>query len=170
MKRPETNEYAPYYGGYISQISGENVLEALETQIEQLQQMLAGVPEEKGRFAYAPGKWTLKEALSHLIDCERVFAYRIFRISRGDRTPIEGFDQDEYIATSNANERTFANLIDELSLERKANLIMLENISDADSALMGTASGKPVSVRALTYIMAGHITHHSKILAERYLS
>lgn len=170
MKRPETNEYAPYYNNYISLIDGDNVMSVLNSQVAEIRSMFADVPEERGAFAYADGKWTIKELLSHLIDGERIFAYRIHRISRGDKTPIEGFEQDDYIANSNANNRSFADLLDEFDLQRRSNLLMVNNISDEGSKRMGTASDNPVSVRALTYIMAGHVSHHVKILKERYLS
>ena len=169
MKRPETNEFAPYYNTYVSLIEGDGVMAELETQTEILRAAVAGLTEDRGSYAYAEGKWTIKELLSHLIDGERIFAYRVLRISRGDTTPIEGFEQDDYIATSRVNDRTFANLIDEFAFERQANLIMVGNIDDETSKRMGTASDKPVSVRALTYIMAGHVKHHLKILADRYL-
>lgn len=169
MKRPETTEYAPYYDTYVSLIANDDVMADLNAQAESLRTAVAGLPEERGSYAYAEGKWTIKELLSHLIDGERIFAYRILRISRGDKTPIEGFEQDDYIATSRANERTFANLLDEFEHERKANLILVSNIDEETAKLTGTASGKPVSVRALTYIMAGHVKHHMTILAERYL-
>jgi len=169
MRRPETDEYAPYYYTYVSLIANDGVLAELNEQTEGLRAAVAGLPEERGSYAYAEGKWTIKEVLSHLIDGERIFAYRILRISRGDETPIEGFEQDDYIATSNANGRSFENLIGEFALQRQANLILVNNIDDATAKLMGTASGKPVSVRALTYIMAGHVKHHLRILNERYL-
>ena len=169
MKRPETNEFAPYYNTYVSLIEGDGVMAELETQTEILRAAVAGLTEDRGSYAYAEGKWTIKELLSHLIDGERIFAYRVLRISRSDTTPIEGFEQDDYIATSRANDRTFANLIDEFAFERQANLIMVGNIDDETSKRMGTASDKPVSVRALTYIMAGHVKHHLTILADRYL-
>lgn len=170
MKRPEKNEYAPYYNNYISLIDGDNVMPVLNSQVAEICSMFADVPEEQGTFAYADGKWTIKELLSHLIDGERIFAYRIHRISRGDKTPIEGFEQDDYIANSNANNRSFADLLDEFDFQRRSNLLMVNNISDEGSKRMGTASDNPVSVRALTYIMAGHVSHHVKILKERYLS
>ena len=113
--------------------------------------------------------WSVKEVLSHLIDGERIFAYRVLRISRGDETPIEGFEQDGYIENSNANNRPFAELLEEFDLQRRSHLLLLNNLSDEASRRMGTASGLPVSVRALTYIMAGHVTHHMRILNERYL-
>ena len=134
-----------------------------------MREMFSNVTEEKGTFAYADGKWTTKEVLSHLIDGERIFAYRILRISRGDETPIEGFEQDGYIENSNANNRCFADLLDEFDLQRRANLHLLKNISDEGSRRIGTASEKPISVRALAYIMAGHVTHHVRILRDRYL-
>ncbi|MFT3743570.1 MAG: DinB family protein [Pyrinomonadaceae bacterium] len=170
MNRPETNEFAPYYNTYISTVEGNNVMPVLESQTSELRSIFAEMPEDKGTFAYAEGKWTLKEALSHLIDGERIFAYRILRISRGDKTPIEGFEQDDYIATSNANNRSFADLLDEFDLQRQSNLILVKNISDDGSRLVGTASDNPISVRALTYIMAGHVTHHLGVLRERYLT
>ncbi len=139
------------------------------TQSAELRAVFSNVPEEKGTFTYAPGKWTVKELLSHLIDGERMFAYRVLRISRGDETPIEGFEQDGYIENSNANNRTFNELLEEFDLQRRANLLMLNNISDEDSRRIGTASNNPISVRALTYIMAGHVQHHVNVLQERYL-
>lgn len=170
MNRPETHEFAPYYNTYVSTVEGNEVLPVLKSQVAELRSNFSQMPDEKGTFAYAEGKWTLKEALSHLIDGERIFAYRILRISRGDQTPIEGFEQDDYIATSNANNRSFADLLDEFDLQRQSNLILVNNISDEGSRLMGTASGNPISVRALTYIMAGHVTHHLRVIKERYLA
>ena len=170
MKRPETNEFATYYNTYISLIDGDGVMPILDAQSAELRTVFSDVSEEKGAFAYAPGKWTLKEAISHLIDGERIFAYRVLRISRGDETPIEGFEQDGYIENSNANNRPFADLLDEFDLQRKANLLMLNNLDEAGSLRMGTASNSPISARALTYIMAGHVKHHINVLRERYLT
>lgn len=170
MNRPEINEFAPYYNTYISLVEDGNALPVLDTQAAELRAIFSTVPEEKGAFAYATGKWTIKELLSHLIDGERMFAYRILRISRGDTTPIEGFEQDGYIENSNANNRSFAELLQEFELQRQSNLLMLNNISDEGSRRMGTASDKAVSVRALAYIMAGHVQHHMSILRERYLA
>ena len=170
MKRPETTEFAPYYNTYISLVEDDNVIPALKAQSAELRAVFSAIPEEKGTFAYADGKWTIKEVLSHLIDGERMFAYRILRISRGDETPIEGFEQDGYIENSNANNRPFAELLEEFDLQRRSNLMLLNNLSDEASRRMGTASGLPVSARALTYIMAGHIRHHIDILNQRYLA
>ncbi len=170
MNRPETNEFDPYYGGYISLVADGNILDALNEQPGVLTSIVSSIPEDKGSFAYAPGKWTIKEVLSHLIDGERIFAYRILRISRGDETPIEGFEQDDYIAGSNANNRQFSELAAEFDLLRRANILLVNNLSNDASRRIGTASGKPVSVRALTFIMTGHVTHHLNILRDRYLA
>lgn len=170
MNRPEPHEFDPYYNAYISLVEGDDVLSVMDAQPSQLRSIFAEIPEEKGTFAYDTGKWTIKETLSHLIDGERMFAYRILRISRGDTTPIEGFEQDGYIENSNANNRSFAEILDEFDLQRRSNLLLLNNLSDENSRRMGTASGLPISARALTYIMAGHVIHHVNILNERYLA
>jgi len=170
ISKPRKDEYASYYENYISKMTGPDIKSDLARQPQELREALAGVPEEKGTFAYADGKWTVKELLSHIIDGERIFAYRAHRISRGDTTPLEGFEQDDYIANSNANERSFASLLDEFDLQRRSNLLMLEKVDDAAAARMGTASGNPVSARAIIYILGGHVSHHLSILRERYLA
>lgn len=167
MNKPEQDEYAEYYSRYISLVEGD-VLPMLDGQPAELRAMFATLPEEKGTYKYADDKWTLKEVLSHLIDGERFFAYRMLRISRGDKTPIEGFEQDDYIENSNANNRSFAELLDEFDLQRRSNMLFVRNLSDEATKRLGTASGYTVSVRALVYMMAGHVCHHVNILKERY--
>jgi hypothetical protein len=169
MNRPEPNEFDAYYGTYISLINTDDCLDLLTAQPPALRAIFSAMPEEKGAFAYEAGKWTIKELLSHIIDGERIFAYRVLRISRGDETPIEGFEQDGYIENSNANARSFADLIDEFELQRHSNMLLFRNLDDEASRRMGTASGNPISVRALAYIMAGHVEHHINILNHRYL-
>jgi hypothetical protein len=170
MNRPEKTEYGEYYERYISLVPGSDIISELSAQPTQLQDIFVSMPEEKGAYAYADDKWTIKEVLSHLIDGERIFGYRALRISRGDETPIEGFEQDDYIEHSHANERSLADLLEEFNLLRRANLLVFNYLSDEDWERMGTASNSPVSVRALAYIMAGHVTHHVNILRERYLA
>ena len=170
MQRPRPDEFNPYYNGYISQVQeGDDLIAVMDAQPAGLRSALSGLPEEKGAYAYADGKWTIKELLSHIIDGERIFAYRVLRIARGDETPIEGFDQDIYIENSHANNRSFAELLEEFDLARRSNMLMLRNLRDEDGARMGTASDKPISARTIPFIMAGHVTHHVKILKERYL-
>ncbi|MGQ0542071.1 MAG: DinB family protein [Blastocatellia bacterium] len=170
MNRPDKAEYDAYYERYISLVTENDLTELLSRQPEELRSIFGEMPEERGVFYYAEGKWTIKEVLSHLIDGERIFAYRILRISRGDETPIEGFEQEGYIENSNANGRAFANLLDEFDLQRRSNILLLTNLSDEGTRRMGNASGLPVSVRALSFIMAGHIRHHINILKDRYLA
>ena len=170
MLKPEASEYAPYYEKYIEQVSGTGIRDSFTSQPSELRRAVDGLPEEKGTFAYEDGKWTIKELLSHIIDGERIFAYRILRISRGDTTPIEGFEQDDYIATSNANHRSFSDLLDEFEFNRKANILMVNNLDEIALTRMGTASDNPISARALVNILIGHVGHHLNILNERYLA
>lgn len=170
MTKPEKAEYDAYYEKYVSLVDESSLFESLLAQPAELSDLFRGLPDERGAYTYAEGKWTIKEVVGHLIDGERFFAYRILRISRGDTTPIEGFEQDGYIEYAHSNARRKADLIEEFRLLRGANMFLLNNLSEEDWLRMGTASGLPVSVRALAYIMAGHITHHVNILRSRYLA
>lgn len=169
IEKPAAEEFNPYYGGYIAQVTEPDLLEVLALQPDEVATVFGSLDEGRGLFAYAEGKWTIKELLSHIIDGERHFAHRVHRISRGDMTPIEGFEQDGYIATSHANQRTFEDLVGEFTELRHANIRLLQTLSATDWKRMGTASGFPVSVRALGFIMAGHVRHHVAIVRERYL-
>lgn len=170
MSRPQPNEYAPYYEQYVSLVPEDRIVPVLAAQPAELDAMFANVPEERGTYAYADGKWTIKELLGHLIDGERMFAYRVLRISRGDKTPIEGFEQDGYIENAHANERSFADLLREFRLVREANVMLFDHLKPEAWAWTGTANELEISVRALVWIMAGHIRHHVAILKERYLA
>lgn len=170
MNRPDRSEYDPYYEHYVSLVEDRDIIDTLASQPTILRDLLTAVPEEKGSFAYADGKWSIKEVLGHLIDGERMFAYRLLRISRGDQTPIEGFEQDGYIENAHSNDRSFADLLEEFSLLRRANMIFFNNLRDEAWSRVGTANNVRISVRALVYIMAGHIEQHLGILRERYLN
>jgi hypothetical protein len=170
MTKPEKSEYDPYYENYVSLVADTDIIPTLESQPKLLRDLIASLPEEMGSFAYAEGKWTLKELISHLIDGERMFAYRLLRISRGDQTPIEGFEQDGYIENSHANDRSFSDLLKELSLLREANMMFFRNLTEQDWLRIGVANNVSISVRALGYIMAGHISHHVSIIKDRYLN
>ena len=169
MRRPETTEYAEYYQGYVSAVPETDVISVLGSQTDELRNELQGLPEERGTFAYADGKWTIKELLGHLIDAERVFAYRLHRFSHGDTTPLSNFDQDIYVTNGRAHTRTFADLLEELEMQRRSNISLVTSLRDEDWDRVGIASDNPVSVRALAFIMAGHVRHHLDILKERYL-
>jgi uncharacterized damage-inducible protein DinB len=170
MNRPEKNEYAEYYERYVSLVQETDVVKVLEDQQFELLELFKEISEEKSLYAYAEGKWTIKELLGHLTDGERIFAYRALRISRADKTPMEGFEQDGYIENSNFNNTKLSELLTEFLYTRKANTILFQNLTDEDWLRTGTASGATVSVRALAHIMVGHIRHHLTILRERYLS
>lgn len=169
MSRPEKSEYDPYYERYVSLVENDTILDTLGAQPIKLNALFSGMPEKRGEFRYAEGKWSIKELLGHLIDGERMFAYRLFRISRGDETPIEGFEQDGYIENAHSDERPFSDLLNEFSLLRQANMLFFKNLTLNAWGRVGTANNAKVSVRALVYIMAGHIEHHLAILKERYL-
>lgn len=170
MNRPEKNEYAEYYERYVSLVAENDVVDVLEKQSAELLELFKSITEERSLYAYSEGKWTIKEVIGHLTDGERIFAYRALRISRADKTPIEGFEQDGYIENSNFNHTPLADLIAELLAVRRANLIFFKNLTADAWQRAGTASENTVSVRALAYIMAGHIRHHVNILKERYLN
>ena len=170
MNRPEKEEYAKFYANYISLVPETNVVAALENQVADLQNLFADVSDEKANFRYAEGKWSIKELLGHIIDGERVFSYRALRISRGDATPLAGFEENSYVANSNFGNTKLADLIAEFSSLRQSNVLLFKNLSDQSWLNTGTASDATVSVRALAFIMVGHIRHHANILRERYLT
>ena len=167
--KPAKTEYAPYYEKYVSLVTEEDVVAVLSQQSREVSDLFASIDEARGTYAYAEGKWTIKELFIHLLDSERVFAYRALRIARGDKTPMEGFEQDDYIETSHANERTLANLIEEFEAIRRSNVILFSTFDQQDWQRAGTASNAEVSTRALASIMAGHVRHHVAILKDRYL-
>jgi Mycothiol maleylpyruvate isomerase N-terminal domain. len=170
MRRPENNEYAEWYAGYVSSITETDVAAVMAEQIDEIEGLYGSIDEERGTFTYADGKWTIKELLGHIIDGERVFAYRLHRFSHGDVTPLSSFDQDIYVANGRSNERTFADLIDEFATQRRSNLALVRSFREEDWDLAGIASDNLITVRALTFIMAGHVRHHLNILRDRYLS
>jgi uncharacterized damage-inducible protein DinB len=170
LTRPQTSEYAPYYEKYISLVPGTDPTAALEAQRPRTLQLLAGRSEADGEFRYAADKWTVKEVLGHLADCERIFTYRALRIARGDKTPMEGFEQDDYVRGGGFDERTLASLLEEFAQVRGATLALFRSFTDEAWLRRGIANKNEVSVRALAFITAGHELHHRQILQERYFS
>jgi hypothetical protein len=170
MNRPDKTEYAAYYETYVSLVEETDIISALQNQLTELLNLFAAIPEEKGTYAYAEGKWTIKELLGHLIDGERIFAYRALRFARADKTPLEGFHQDPYIENADFNSIKLSNLLKELTLLRAANVLFFESLSEIAWSQIGVASDAEVSVRALAYIMVGHVRHHINILKARYLN
>jgi uncharacterized damage-inducible protein DinB len=168
MHRPEKNEYAAYYEKYVALITGKDILEALEAQRVLMARLLAGRSERDGNFRYAPDKWTVKEVLGHVSDTERIFAYRAMRIARADKTPIEGFEQDDYVQNGAFNERRLADLAEEFAHVRSASITLLRGLARDAWLRRGVANKNEVTVRALAFVIAGHELHHRRILEERY--
>src|SRR5580704_15168098 len=149
IPRPEPGEYAPYYDRYISLVSGSDILAALDAQRRETLILLCGLNEADGDFRYAPDKWSTKEVLGHVCDTERIFSYRALRIARGDRTPIEGFEQDDYVRNGPFARRPVADLVEEFIAVRRATLSLLRNLDETAWARRGIANKNEVSVRAL---------------------
>ena len=169
--RPEKNEYAEFYANYVSLVEETDVVSALENQTNDLRELLADVSAlRRENFRYAEGKWSVKELLGHIIDGERVFSYRALRFSRGDQTPLAGFEENSYVANSNFTNSDFSDLIEEFSTLRAANVLLFKNLSEEAWLRRGTASDAAVSVRALAFIMVGHVRHHANVLRQRYLT
>ncbi len=166
--RPADTEYAPFYAGYIGLVPEADVLATLESQIDDFRRFAASVPPDRETYRYAPDKWSVREVLGHLTDGERVFGYRSFCFSRGEQQPLPAFEENAYVAQSGYGRVPLADLADELITVRRANLAVLRRLEPAAWARVGTASGKPVSVRALAYVMVGHPRHHLAVLRERY--
>lgn len=169
MPRPNENDFAPYYGRYISQVKENDINAALTNQHPLIESFLRSIPASKWNYAYAEGKWTVKELVQHIIDAERIFAYRALRIARKDQTPLPGFEENDYAPASEAGRRTADELIEELITVRKSTELLFKSFTDEMLNNKGTASNQPVSVNALGFITVGHFTHHKAILEERYL-
>jgi hypothetical protein len=169
ISRPQTDEYGEFYNGYIQRVpEGVDLWVVLSDQPGELGALLGNLSDEQANVRPAPGEWSVKEVVGHLCDTERVFAYRALRIARGDTTLLAGFNQDDYVRGTDFNARRLSDLIEEFSLQRRANLLCFQPLTDVEIDRRGTASNNPVSVRALLYIMAGHVTHHIVSLKTDY--
>jgi hypothetical protein len=166
--RPDPGEFAPFFANYVNLVPEADVLPVLAAQGDQIRRLAAAVPKDRETFRYAPGKWSVREIFGHLGDGERVFGYRAFCISRGDQTPLPGFEEDDYIAESDYDQRTVAELADDFAAVRACNLAVFGRLDPARWARVGNANGAPVSVRALAFVMAGHFRHHLGVLKARY--
>jgi hypothetical protein len=170
IPKPQPGEYAPYYDRYISLIAASDILVTLEKQWPETVALLSECNEAEGDFRYAQGKWSVKEVVGHVIDSERVFSYRALRIARNDKTPIEGFEQDDYVKYGPFGRCSLAALVDEFKAVRQATLTLLRGLDETAWARRGVANNNETSVRAIAYIIAGHELHHQKILQEQYFA
>lgn len=169
IRRPRKDELGAWYHGYLEAAPEGDVLARLASSLEETRALLARFGEARGGHRYAPGKWSVKEVVGHLIDAERVFAYRALRFARGDATPLPGFEQDDYVAASGSDGRTLADLGEELALLRQANLRFFRGLAPEAWERRGLASDNPFVVCAFPYLLVGHEDHHRRVLAERYL-
>lgn len=159
-----------FYQGYLDTLGPDtDLLQQMESQLENFPQFIASIPPDKWHYRYADGKWTVAEALMHVLDTERVFQYRALRLGRKDQTPLPGFDQDTWVPNSHAARHSQAEVIEEYRAIRNSTLSLFRFFSEEDYAWKGTASGKPVSLGALGFMICGHQKHHRNILRERYL-
>lgn len=169
MTRPQTNEAAPYYFKYIDLVTSDEVVPAMESQLDETVQFLQGISEEQSRHSYEPGKWTIREVLNHVNDGERLFLYRAFWFARGFRDALPSFDQDQAVQSAHANNTSWAELVEEFKRVRLASISFFKNLPEEAWSKTGVASDYPFTVRSLAYIIAGHVAHHRNVLAERYL-
>ncbi|PRZ23469.1 DinB family protein [Flavobacterium granuli] len=163
------DEYAPYYKGYIQVLENVDLIEELEICLHDFIKFVQNIPMDKFDFRYAEGKWTIKDIIQHLIDAERVFSYRALRISRNDKTPLPGFEENDYVDHANANNRSLQELLTEMAVVRQATLSLFKSFSEEQLKKIGIASNNEVSVRAIGFIIIGHQKHHQKIFQQRYL-
>jgi DinB superfamily len=166
---PERTEAAPYYFTYVDRITNPDILAELESQLDSSTRFLCGISEEKSLHRYAPDKWSIRQALSHVNDTERVFAYRALWFARGFDSPLESFDQNVAASAASADKHSWSNHVEDFRAVRLASLTLFRNMPSEAWSRKGVASGNPFTVRALAYIIAGHMAHHQAIIGERYL-
>jgi hypothetical protein len=169
VERPGADEYDPAFAGYVARLAdGESVVTVLSDQIDGVSGRFDGIPETRGDYRYAQGKWSIKEVVGHLSDTERVFAYRALRTGRGDSTALPGFDDQSYVSKMCAEARSLADVTEEWTAIRRATLSLFRSFPNEAWDRRGSASGHVISVRALAYVVAGHTRHHLEVIDARY--
>lgn len=167
--RPDKSEYASDYERYVSLVPDGDIAGTLGRQLDDTLALINSIPETRGDFRYAEGKWSIKELLGHVIDSERVFAYRALRFARGDTTPLSGFEQDDFVRGGSFDKRSLSDLAQEYEYVRRSTISLFANLAPAAFDRRGAANNNEVSVRGLAFIIAGHEVHHVQILKARYL-
>lgn len=167
MNLPQTHEYPVWYEPYISLVD-QDVMRILKKQATDFPDFLKGL-SKKGDYAYAPGKWTIKQMVGHIIDSERVFSYRLTCFARGEIHGLPGFDENEYVDNAQFQDRTLSSLAEEFNLLRSANLFLFKSLTEKELSRSGIASERQITVRALLFVIAGHLMHHTQIIKDRYL-
>jgi hypothetical protein len=169
MPRPVEGTFQPYASVYISKVTDDNVADAFKNQRMFVSDFFGSITEEKSSFSYASGKWTLKEMLQHIIDTERIFAFRALCIARGEKQDLPGFNENEYSNNSKANNREWQTMIREFRLVRETTEMLFQSFSENTLQLSGKANGTTVTVNAIGFITVGHLYHHMEVIQERYL-
>lgn len=170
IEQIQNDEYGDFYAPYLAQVNPQHsLIEELEISLHRFIYFVREIPMDKFDYRYAEGKWTIKEIIQHIIDSERVFAYRAMRIARNDQTPLPGFDENFYVEQSNGNLRSIQDLLTELSNLRHVTIYLFKSFTSEAMDRKGMASNFPISVRALGFIIIGHQNHHQKVFQQRYL-
>jgi len=169
MPIPEPHEAAPYYFKYIDQVHGDDVVAVLQDQLDETLSLMSGISEEKSLHRYAPDKWSLRQVINHVNDCERLFVFRALWFARGFDSPLPSFDEKIGAAAARADDFSWAGHVEEFRASRLSTLAFFRNLPAEAWMRSGTASGMPFTVNALAYLAAGHLTHHLTIIRERYL-
>ena len=169
LNQLSVNEYSEFNATYINALDDVDLFEELEISLHDFIKFVQNIPMDKFDFRYAEGKWTIKDIIQHIIDAERIFGYRALRISRNDKTPLPGFEENDYVENTNANGRSIQELLTEFSAVRHANLLLFKSFSEEQLTRLGIASNDTISVRALGFLMIGHLQHHQRVFEERYL-
>ncbi|HDR4424084.1 TPA: DinB family protein [Bacillus cereus] len=166
--RPKASEYNRYYATYINLVSDGNIIHILERQIQETNHLLKEISDSKGLFRYAPSKWSIKEVIGHIADTERIMAYRLLSIARGETAELPGYNDDMYVLKANFNKQSMQGLIENLMIVRQSTVHLLKSLDEDAWLERGNANKSEVTVRALAYIIAGHELHHLQIIQERY--
>lgn len=169
MPKPLPQEYGAHFGTYISLVPEDDLAESFKIQTANTLQFLQNIPEAKLNYAYAPGKWTVKQVLQHLIDAERIFVYRALRFARKDATPLASFEENDYADVARVDHLNWADMLEEFRLVRKASEYFFRSLNEEELGRFGKASGTDMTVRSLGYTTIGHALHHQNVLKERYL-
>ena len=169
MARPNREDYSGFNETYVSLVPEEDIIQAFRESVKSTDEFLKSIPKEKYEYYYAPGKWTIKQMLQHVIDAERVFAYRALCIARGEKQNLPGFDENQYAAAADGNQRDFSDLVEEFRTVRNSNIMMFEKFTPEMMNGRGLSNNNSITVLSLGYIIVGHWRHHQRILRERYL-
>ncbi|WP_420581025.1 DinB family protein [Reichenbachiella sp.] len=169
ISKPESNEYHDFFAGYVSQVGNDNVLERIKSQKDEFIQFIKAIPDDRYNYAYAEGKWTVKQLLRHIIDAERMFGYRAMSIARGEKAKLPGFDDHLYVEMADDSKNSIEEMLKEFEVLREGHIQMILNFTSQATERIGNANGTDVSVRAIIYIIVGHVAHHKQIITERYL-